>query len=60
MAERAYTAEDLAEVDRNARAYGYEIGRGHPLVEVIQESDEANPFLDPNWRDHLESKTLEA
>ncbi len=45
-----YTNQDLDEIDRNARAYGFEIGRGQALAERI-ESSEDNPFLDPNWRD---------
>lgn len=37
--------------DRQARAYGWEIGAGHPMAEKI-ESSLNNPFLDPNWREH--------
>ena len=43
------TDEEVLEVDRVARAYGYEIGRGHPLTETVKASED-NPFLDPNWR----------
>lgn len=46
---RAVEAE-REEVDRNARAYGWEIGRGHPLVEQIESTSEDNPFLSPDWR----------
>lgn len=46
------TREQLDELDRNARAYGFEIGRGHELVEVIDidQLSEDNPFLDKNWK----------
>ena len=43
----------LAEIDRNARAYGWEIGRGHPLVERIESTDPENPFLAADWRTRL-------
>jgi hypothetical protein len=46
----------LAEIDRNARAYGYEVGRGRLLAKGIETSED-NPFLDPNWRDHVEAET---
>lgn len=46
----------LEEIDRNARAYGYEIGRGAPLVAVVESSDD-NPFLDPNWRGQVDGDT---
>ena len=39
-------------MDRNARAYGWEIGHGQPLTQVIDFSPE-NPFIDPNWRINL-------
>jgi hypothetical protein len=32
-------------VDQQARAYGFEIGRGHPLVDVIEETSPENPFV---------------
>lgn len=44
--------EQLAELDRVARAYGFEVGRGKPLAPSI-DSSEDNPFLDPNWRDQV-------
>jgi hypothetical protein len=41
---------DLAEIDRNARAYGWEIGhRGISPIEVVGCS-EGNPFMDSDWR----------
>lgn len=43
----------LAEADRNARAYGFEIGRGLPLEAVATQLSEDNPFIDLNWRDKL-------
>jgi hypothetical protein len=46
---------DRQEMDRNARAYGWEIGHGKPLAAVIEFSED-NPFLDPTWRD-LVTKT---
>lgn len=46
------TQEELAELDRCARAYGYEIGRGQPIAPSV-ESTEGNPFMDPNWRDKV-------
>lgn len=45
--------EELLEIDRNARAYGYEIGRGKPVSLGIETSED-NPFLDPKWRDKIE------
>jgi hypothetical protein len=42
-------AAQLDEIDRNARAYGWEIGRGQSISEQV-ETTEGNPFLDPNWR----------
>lgn len=42
----------LDEMDRNARAYGWEIGHGTPMTDVIEFSED-NPFLDPNWRDNV-------
>lgn len=50
-----YTKDDLDEIDRNARAYGFEIGRGRALAEGIETSED-NPFLSPNWRDAIEEK----
>lgn len=44
----------IEESDRCARAYGWEVGYGHPLVKQINELCKTNPFLDPNWRDKLE------
>jgi hypothetical protein len=42
----------LDEMDRNARAYGWEIGRGQPLLDELTYSDD-NPFIDPEWRENV-------
>jgi hypothetical protein len=44
----------LEELDRNARAYGWEVGRGHPLTEKLTVTSPDNPFMDRNWRDKVE------
>ncbi len=44
--------EALDEMDRNARAYGWEIGQGKPLTREMTMS-EGNPFNDRDWRDNL-------
>lgn len=44
------------EMDRNARAYGWEIGQGQVMAQVINFSPD-NPFLDPDWRDHVHLHT---
>lgn len=41
------------EEDRNARAYGFEVGRGAKLATRIESLSEDNPFMDPNWRDMI-------
>jgi len=43
---------ELTELDRNARAYGWEIGRGAVLGRQV-ESSPGNPFLDAAWRERL-------
>lgn len=43
----------LSELDTAARAYGFEIGRGHPLTEELTELSDDNPFRDRNWRDNV-------
>lgn len=52
----SYSEEDMDEFDRAARAYGWEVGRGHPLTEQITTSDD-NPFMDPNWRKDIGNST---
>lgn len=46
------TKEELEEVDRSARAYGWEIGQGKSLAEIVDMSDD-NPFKDSNWRERI-------
>jgi hypothetical protein len=46
-------AKKTAEIDRNARAYGWEVGRGHPLAERIESTDPSNPFLAPDWHKNV-------
>jgi len=46
----------LGEIDRNARAYGWEIGHGHPLAEQIESTSDDNPFLNPDWRDQIDGR----
>jgi hypothetical protein len=50
------TNATVIEIDRNARAYGYEVGRGKSLAKGVETSED-NPFLDLNWRDHVEAET---
>jgi hypothetical protein len=42
----------VAEIDRNARAYGWDVGHGRPLSEQL-ESHPDNPFMDPDWSSGL-------
>lgn len=46
--------EGLEKIDRQARAYGFEVGRGKPLVTCIEGVSDDNPFLNPNWRDEID------
>lgn len=48
----------LDEMDRNARAYGWEIGQGKPLTQVLDFSPD-NPFLYLNWRDNVQITPME-
>lgn len=45
-----YRPGTIDEIDRNARAYGWDVGQGAPLDDQI-ESRPGNPFLDPKWRE---------
>lgn len=45
------------EIDRNARAYGYEIGKGHSLAKHIPATSLTNPFLDADWKKRLTDGT---
>lgn len=51
----AQLAPIIDNIDRNARAYGWEIGRGHTLTATIT-SHEPNPFHDPDWRLNVENR----
>jgi hypothetical protein len=42
----------VKEHDRNARAYGYEVGKGAKLGRVVLATDD-NPFMDPDWADKV-------
>lgn len=41
---------NIDEIDRNARAYGFEIGRGQEIGPQVNASED-NPFLSRDWRD---------
>lgn len=43
----------LKEYCRNARAYGWEVGHGSPMLSILK-ATRKNPFLKPNW----ESKVI--
>lgn len=45
------TEGEMNSIDMNARAYGWEVGRGAKLGERIENPSDDNPFLNPNWRD---------
>lgn len=47
---RLLSPQQLEELDRNARAYGFEIGRGQRTDSDQIDSSPDNPFLDPDWR----------
>lgn len=40
------------DIDRNARAYGWEIGHGQTLKYMVKLTRK-NPFRDPNWENHI-------
>lgn len=48
--------KQMSEIDRNARAYGFEVGRGKPLTKTMTFSDD-NPFIDRNWRDKVKDES---
>ena len=48
-------SDHVQEVDRNARAYGFEIGRGKPLTKTVDGLSDDNPFLTSTWRNRVES-----
>lgn len=49
----AWTPDDIDEIDRCARAYGYEVGRRDISPPSQLETLPDNPFLDPKWREHI-------
>ena len=49
----------LEEMDRCARAYGYEIGKGHPLTYIVHDISEDNPFRDEHWKSNCVLPTSE-
>lgn len=49
-----YTKEDIEEIDRTSRAYGFEVGKGRPLLAVFTNLSPDNPFLDKDWRTKIE------
>lgn len=55
----ALARSELVEIDRNARAYGFEVGRGALLAEVIEYAED-NPFVDPNWHDQIGESRAES
>lgn len=52
----------VEEIDRNARAYGYEVGlivaaTGQlELLPAIVDHTDDNPFLDRKWRDRVQNR----
>lgn len=48
-----FSEEELDAMDRNARAYGWEIGRGKPLAANIGDISPDNPFINENWKDAI-------
>lgn len=48
--------EVVAELDRNARAYGFEIGRGHPLTSHLESVSNDNPFMKRDWKDRIDQE----
>jgi oligoribonuclease len=48
--ERLGAADPIDEIDRNARAYGYEVGRGAALSHGMIQTSDDNPFMAKNWR----------
>lgn len=53
---------DLSKIfslDQAARAYGWEVGRGKPISETIEISED-NPFMDSKWRRFISDNTKES
>jgi hypothetical protein len=49
--------KDIEEIDRNARAYGYEAAMRQEIRETYPDVPDGNPFVDPNWRKKIGSET---
>jgi len=49
---------ELFEIDRNARAYGFEVGRGHPLVKDVLKLSPDNPFLQKDWAEMISDEEV--
>ena len=47
-------SSSVSEIDRNARAYGFEVGYGAALAETIGVNSPQNPFLKDDWREHMD------
>lgn len=46
------STEDIYEQDRNARAYGWAVGRGEAIEDVVQTTSD-NPFLEKDWANSI-------
>lgn len=46
------SAKEICAIDRNARAYGFEIGRGKAIGRVIWYSED-NPFIHKDWQERM-------
>lgn len=42
----------VEEIDRNARAYGWEVGQGR-VMRYEMDFSSGNPFMDPHWRSRI-------
>lgn len=47
------TPEEIDEIDRNARAFGWEIGHGAILVGGTICTSDDNPFLSKDWKKEM-------
>lgn len=50
---RLGASDHIEEIDRNARAYGWEIGQGAVLSHGMVQVTDGNPFIQSNWRDQI-------
>lgn len=51
--EKFYTQDQVDEIDRNARAFGWEIGRGAIMVGNMVGTSDSNPFMSPHWKSEM-------